>query len=199
MRYLKGQGTTYAIDEDSWNFYRRTKLSPTSVFRIMKNFADSPERMEAAAKHLHEVDLVGSHNEVNLLWNQKAQEIKQASSSAVDLSRKMSNEDCERWALRKLDQMTEMRERVTTRAKSSGCALEGIHLNTILNSLDPFRPTLPMQPTSQIMVAMPLIPFSSGTRYACVNIPTSLTAYKRPMFVFMPVEEVATHTTLKLS
>jgi len=152
VRYLKGQGTTYSIDEDSWSFYRRTKLSPTSVFRIMKNFAESQEKMEAAAKHLQEMQLVGSHNEVNLLWNQKADEIKQASKHAVDLHNKMSIDDCERWAVRKLDQMKEMRDRVTTRAKSSGCALE-------------------------------------GTRHACVSIPTSLTAYKCPMFTFMSMEE----------
>ena len=64
-------------------------------------------------------------SQVNLLWNQKADEIKQASTSAVDLQRKMSIEDCERWSIRKRDQMTQMRERVAARAKSMGCALEG--------------------------------------------------------------------------
>jgi len=29
VRYLKGQGTSYAIDDATWAFYRRTKLSPT--------------------------------------------------------------------------------------------------------------------------------------------------------------------------
>ena len=43
----------------------------------------------------------------------------------MDLQRKMSVADCERWSIRKRDQMTQMRDRVAARAKAMGSALEG--------------------------------------------------------------------------
>jgi len=118
VRYLKGQGKEYGIDEATWSFYRRTKLSPTSVFRIMKNFSDEPEKIAKAVSHLKELDLVGSVNEVNLLWNQKAEEIKRG--GAVDLKRKMTVGDCERWAMKKKEQMVRMRTNLQARAPVVG-------------------------------------------------------------------------------
>jgi len=104
------------------------QYSSHSVFRIMKSLCFDPSdpaadvpaggKAKAIVEHLKELDLVGSHNEVNLLWNQKAEEIKRG--GAVDLRRKMTVGECERWAMIKKEQMTRMRAQLQARAREVG-------------------------------------------------------------------------------
>ncbi|GAX84702.1 hypothetical protein CEUSTIGMA_g12124.t1 [Chlamydomonas eustigma] len=80
VRYLKGHGSDYAFDAATWAHYRRVKLTKTQLFKVLKPFHDSDEKMLGAVDHLVSIGFLSREEVrkaggVNLFWGLLLQEI----------------------------------------------------------------------------------------------------------------------------
>lgn len=70
IRWVKGHGLQYGIDESTWQHYRKNGLTHADLFRIFRPFIDNDEKFEKAVSHLQALELLGDTRNPNLLWGE---------------------------------------------------------------------------------------------------------------------------------
>eukprot|EP00026_Physarum_polycephalum_P014042 Phypoly_transcript_14509.p1 GENE.Phypoly_transcript_14509~~Phypoly_transcript_14509.p1 ORF type:complete len:270 (+),score=51.06 Phypoly_transcript_14509:148-957(+) len=70
VRMLKGHGVEYAIPDATWEYYKRKKLSPIAVFKVLRNFESNKDNFERAYKHLIDLGVVESGTKAIDVWGE---------------------------------------------------------------------------------------------------------------------------------
>lgn len=71
LRFLKGHGVTYAVDPETWTYYREVgPLGARELFRLLRHWADDDEKFVRAVNHLKDLNLLAGETDGNRLWGE---------------------------------------------------------------------------------------------------------------------------------
>eukprot|EP00887_Chlorella_sp_A99_P001133 scaffold14.g1133.t1 len=112
LRYFKGGGSGYLLDEPTWAYYRRNKLQPITIFQILKAVHADDVKYKAVVAHLIDVGLL-AHSTVraaggfNGLWGATLAEVNERMAQYGGRLKleELDAEAVERWIVQKKAEM----------------------------------------------------------------------------------------------
>ena len=131
VRYFKGHGKKVGASKETWDYYRRRKLSTTDVFRLLRPFwkkgkcgRKENEKWVKIVQWLKERQLLPGASTASALWDRKVKILEQTHPGKVDFERVLPVEDIEEWAHQKKARILDLREMIVERAVERGGFLE---------------------------------------------------------------------------